>query len=254
MAVRVLRALPLRMAATRPCPCDRPGLNVLAPGSTWELTAIPIDSGMAAAAVAYGLGCVALHRWRRRPRGKRRAVRRPQSGRPARVIRELLASDEHPRGPAAERCAAHTRAPVIARARPASAHARRSWPSPSRCCAARRFRHRPPRTSSHACVGPSRSRPSTPSLRWSSPSKRTPGGHTTVQSAATTIKSRRGRSGGGGRHNTRWPGPAADTQTSSQPATGPRTNRIGRTSPARPPLPKHCPQPCPQILTPGQRG
>jgi hypothetical protein len=47
----------------------------------------------------------------------------------------------------------------------ACAHARRCSPPPSRCHAARRFRQRPPKRCSCACVGLNQSRSSAPSLR-----------------------------------------------------------------------------------------
>lgn len=45
------------------------------------------------------------------------------------------------------------------------------------------------------------------------------------------IKSRRGSSGGGGRHNACWSDLTIDSQAKSQPAANPRPNPVGRTPP-----------------------
>ena len=64
--------------------------------------------------------------------------------------------------------------------------------------------------------------------------ERTVGGQTSVGADATLLSSHARRSSdGGGRHNLCWSVASDDTTAMSQPVASPRTNRQGRTSPAR---------------------
>src|SRR4051794_26920530 len=100
------------------------------------------------------------------------------------------------------------------------------------------------RVAAHVWVRPDHDHPHRPFLGSSPFEADPPWTQDSPERSHAPSKSRRGSPGGGGRQNTRWPGPGADTQHIESARHRPENQPDRSDATARPRLAKHCPQPC----------